>query len=496
VKHLSCFFERLPHLTAFRDFYGGCDASLNIVEFEKLILRVDDEGSSRSRSMTASASAATSSGQLIPVFCPESFPIQNAVFTQHLKAVAKVAADTASQAEARVTTATSAESESHELDDGDTVLPAPASNSLNSAPSPSFHDDAGDATVAAIASSAYDNFARNQNRFALDLAPTLLLSLGPVVASIIKSGVGKKYLEFKAVSAAYMLYGGSMLLLPASKGEIFSSQHLSLLDKRCLMKFFKAIGPVSDAGADAGSEKRLQKLDEALDGISLAEFMTRHGLDERLQAFVAFGMAGVARLRGTSAAEGVASIGAYLQSLGRYSDSSPFLYCCYGCGEMAQAFCRMAAVYGGIYVLRRSVSSIHVEDFAPNSSSCETGKLMVQDLSSVSSGVSMKKVKGVLLTDGQYVEAAHVVSSAECWPAPQDASAQVADDPDIDCNLRAVVISSKSIPLLPDLSPNIMGDPGAPILICIPPCAASSMSSITSCVRLLQLGSSCQVIIC
>jgi RAB protein geranylgeranyltransferase component A len=43
--------------------------------------------------------------------------------------------------------------------------------------------------------------------------------------------------------------------LPASKGEIFSSQNLSLMDKRCLMKFFKAIGPVADAGADAGAEK-------------------------------------------------------------------------------------------------------------------------------------------------------------------------------------------------------------------------------------------------
>lgn len=225
--------------------------------------------------------------------------------------------------------------------------------------------------------------------------------------------------------------------------------------------------------------------------------MRRHDLDDRLQEFVAFGMAGVDRLIGTSAADGITSIGAYLQSIGRYSDSSPFLYCCYGCGEMAQAYCRMAAVYGGIYVLRRSVASIHTdgaptveaeESNATTQTLCESSGVCLQTAPDSSS----RKIKGVILTDGQCVEAAHVISSSECWPVSDHTATAVDVGSNSDVNLRAIIICSNPIPLPSDSSANT-SDPGAPLLICIPPSSCPSASIITSCVRLLQLGSSCQV---
>jgi hypothetical protein len=160
----------------------------------------------------------------------------------------------------------------------------------------------------------------------------------------------------------------------------------------------------------------------------------------------------------------------------------------------------MAAVYGGIYVLRRSIASIHAEDFPQHSShephsdpslQEKEESLEERELVDVSAGISMRRVKGVLLTDGQYVQAAHVISSAECWPVSQHADADTADPVASDLNLRAIVISSSPITLPPDSSMNI--DPGAPVLICIPPQSPPSTSVITSSVRLLQLGSSCQV---
>jgi hypothetical protein len=478
-------------LCARRDFYGGCDASPNVSEFEKMALGV---GIGDSGSRTMSASASKCEGRLSPVVVLDSFPIEKAIVTQHAKAKAAIAADLANRAEAEAAAAAVA----LQLDASDSRAINSTVSPPESSSSPMMLADAAAANISAAASCISDNFSRNNYRFALDLAPSLLLSLGPVVASIIKSGVGKKYLEFKAVRATYVAYNDSLLLLPASKGEIFSSQHLSLMDKRCLMKFFKAIGPVSDAGADAGAEKRLRELGHDLDGVSLAELMRRHDLDERLQSFVAFGMAGVARLIGTSASDGIASIAAYLQSIGRYSDSSPFLYCCYGCGEMAQAYCRMAAVYGGIYVLRRSVASILTED---NSivSSHESEPTPQQTLLSAKQSMdtppdsTLRKIKGVLLTDGQYVEAAHVISSPECWPASADAASNVGGS-NTESDLRAIIISTKSMPLPPDSSSNATNDPGAPVLICVPPSSPTSASIITSCVRLLQLGSSCQVL--
>jgi len=51
----------------------------------------------------------------------------------------------------------------------------------------------------------------------------------------------------------------------------------------------------------------------------------------------------------------------YLNSLARYT-LSPFLYCLYGTGDISQAFCRASAVYGGIFILDRNISEIHVEN--------------------------------------------------------------------------------------------------------------------------------------
>jgi Rab proteins geranylgeranyltransferase component A len=48
---------------------------------------------------------------------------------------------------------------------------------------------------------------------------------------------------------------------------------------------------------------------------------------------------------------------ANINSIGRYG-KTPFLLTLYGSGEIGQAFCRMAAVYGATFVLRRGVKSI------------------------------------------------------------------------------------------------------------------------------------------
>lgn len=47
----------------------------------------------------------------------------------------------------------------------------------------------------------------------------------------------------------------------------------------------------------------------------------------------------------------------HMNSIGRYGDTA-FLCCKYGSGELAQAFCRMCAVWGGTYILRRSIQEI------------------------------------------------------------------------------------------------------------------------------------------
>jgi RAB protein geranylgeranyltransferase component A len=48
--------------------------------------------------------------------------------------------------------------------------------------------------------------------------------------------------------------------------------------------------------------------------------------------------------------EGLAATQKFLLSLGRFGNT-PFLWPMYGSGELPQAFCRLCAVFGGVYYL-------------------------------------------------------------------------------------------------------------------------------------------------
>lgn len=61
----------------------------------------------------------------------------------------------------------------------------------------------------------------------------------------------------------------------------------------------------------------------------------------------------------TTFEQGISRIRTYLTSIGRYGNT-PFLFPMYGCGEIPQCFCRLCAVFGGVYCLGRPVSDIKV----------------------------------------------------------------------------------------------------------------------------------------
>jgi RAB protein geranylgeranyltransferase component A len=48
-------------------------------------------------------------------------------------------------------------------------------------------------------------------------------------------------------------------------------------------------------------------------------------------------------------------------SLGRFGNT-PFLWPMYGSGELPQAFCRLCAVFGGVYYLDRPIEAFVVKD--------------------------------------------------------------------------------------------------------------------------------------
>ncbi|GAB4822847.1 hypothetical protein N2152v2_009893 [Parachlorella kessleri] len=212
------------------------------------------------------------------------------------------------------------------------------------------------------------------SQYNIDLSPKVLYGAGPLIDLLLGSGA-HNYTEFKLVQGSYLLEGQVLRPVPATRSEVFKDRSLSLAQKRALMKFLKAC---SEALAEQGP------LQGCFDERPFALLMREQGLDMQLQALllhavlmqdqaqrdVAPPASGLEAPQETvppdgdsgeqppsaavfSAAAALKLMGIHLGSVGRYGqDAGPFLTPMYGCGELPQAFCRVAAVAGAIQVLR------------------------------------------------------------------------------------------------------------------------------------------------
>nr|CAD7197565.1 unnamed protein product [Timema douglasi] len=71
----------------------------------------------------------------------------------------------------------------------------------------------------------------------------------------------------------------------------------------------------------------------------------------------------------TPCLEGVARTQRFLNSLGRYGNT-PFLWPMYGSGELPQCFCRLCAVFGGLYHLKRTADALIIKTDEGSKSQC------------------------------------------------------------------------------------------------------------------------------
>ncbi|CAG8812282.1 16684_t:CDS:2, partial [Dentiscutata erythropus] len=105
----------------------------------------------------------------------------------------------------------------------------------------------------------------------------------------------------------------------------------------------------------------------------------------------------------------------YLKSLGRYGNA-PFLVGLYGCGnEIAQGFCRICAVYGGIYMLDHSVKHLLIDE-------------------------NSNKFTGLVDVNDQQISSTFLVSSIDYLP-----SIFLKEDELWETTSRAIVITDKFI---------------------------------------------------
>lgn len=250
-----------------------------------------------------------------------------------------------------------------------------------------------------------EEMAEDAFRYVFDLSPRATLCRGSLVERLTATGLGD-YVEFKIVDGTYVYApqgnytassgaagaGGDgtstsvrdgICKVPCSKADIFTGKFLTLLEKRTLMKFlqFCMDWHVASQGADVqtrneaglGQSRSLtrpqNKARATIDYAKYADlpFVTflREGckLSDKLVDVVAYSVALLVKPlaadaeRPLTSEQGMRALTRYINSLGRFGTTA-FIASMYGTSELPQAFSRICAVYGGIYMLRTPVSHI------------------------------------------------------------------------------------------------------------------------------------------
>uniref|UniRef100_A0A6Q2Z9A3 Rab proteins geranylgeranyltransferase component A n=1 Tax=Esox lucius TaxID=8010 RepID=A0A6Q2Z9A3_ESOLU len=169
----------------------------------------------------------------------------------------------------------------------------------------------------------------------------LMYSRGSLVDLLIKSNVSR-YAEFKNVTRILTYRNGKVEQVPCSRADVFGSKQLTVVEKRMLMKFLTFC---------LDFEQHPEEYQD-FSVHSFWDFLLTKKLTENLRHFILHSIAMVTP--DVCTVEGLRATQHFLRCLGRYGNT-PFLFPLYGLGEIPQCFCRMCAVFGGIYCLRQSV---------------------------------------------------------------------------------------------------------------------------------------------
>lgn len=179
----------------------------------------------------------------------------------------------------------------------------------------------------------------------------MLFARGELVELLISSNICR-YAEFRALDKIVTLLNGNLMAVPCSRADIFKNKNVNVVEKRLLMK---TLGDCLNASDVAGADAEFKKFE----GKTFREYLESKRLTPNLIHYILYAIA-MCDDR-TSCEVGVKRTKQFLQSVGRYGNT-PFLFPMYGCGEIPQCFCRLCAVFGGVYCLKRSIETIRIDE--------------------------------------------------------------------------------------------------------------------------------------
>ncbi|CDW55399.1 Rab proteins geranylgeranyltransferase component A 1 [Trichuris trichiura] len=216
----------------------------------------------------------------------------------------------------------------------------------------------------------------------------LIFAGGTSTDILIRSGVSQ-YVEFKSVDRVLTTCNENNIRskVPLSRSQVFQSKEIDLTDKRLLMRLL------------------LLCWDYEMNAFkAVVDYETKYLYSIKLQFF--------------------RTVKKIMKSSGTFGCQTSFLWPMYGCGDLAQAFSRSCAVFGGVYCLRCPVEAWLTDEKSGN--------------------------VGAIVAQGKRIDCKYLVSSVEYIPRKLRQKLILSDDESF---CRAILLTNSS--LIPDTKSHV-----------------------------------------
>jgi len=197
-----------------------------------------------------------------------------------------------------------------------------------------------------------------------DFVPKFIMAGGKLVKVLIKTGV-VDYMEFRPVDNSFVYRKGAVHQVPNTPKAAMGSALMSTFEKTRVVQFFSWVNAYNKDDEKTWSAGVFSRKTLKLDELTGAEFYKYWGLEPDTQSFVGHSLALFTddTYLERPANDLVTRVQLYKDSMLRFEGmTSPYLYPLYGLGELPQSFARLAAVYGGLYMLNRDIDELVYED--------------------------------------------------------------------------------------------------------------------------------------
>lgn len=253
---------------------------------------------------------------------------------------------------------------------------------------------------------------KKRNEFLIDINPRLVISQGNTIDGLITSGISQNS-EFQLMDHIYIMEEDKPEQIPCNKTEIFNSCSLKPKEKLYLTKFIQfcidyvakeKYGSVETLNEHMLIHGRMlnrpqNKIESTL---PIEEYINKPfklflkeqcKLNDKLCDIIIFGIANYIGKNGDemNSEIGMKNINSFIKGLGVYGDL-PYLYSLYGTSDVLQGFCRVSAVWGGIFMLCNNIINYVYDE-------------------------ENKKIIGIVDSSGRFLKSENIIISPDFVPS-------------------------------------------------------------------------------